>query len=208
MRSIRGALTRPSSRPTTRFPLTSAIVGTVSTRKRSASSGCSFTSTCVTRRRARSLRARCATRLSIRRAGPEWAAPKKTSSGRESDFIATIFPCKRDPKPYAWKRVYTPSRALVLVVAAIAAAGGAGVGYAIGGWHEAVAGGAGGILGAVVISAFVGGALRRGGTRGGTAVLVALAVGYLEAVVLPALAARARRHGGERYAGLRSLARD
>lgn len=113
-----------------------------------------------------------------------------------------------------------PRRALVLVVAAIAAAGGAGVGYAIGGWHEAVAGGAGGILGAVVISAFVDGALRRGGTRGGTAVLVALAalvlaalalvpaVGYLEAVVLPALAARARRHGGERYAGLRSLARD
>jgi hypothetical protein len=43
-------------------------------------------------------------------------------------------------------------------------------------------------------------------------VLAALAlvpfVGYLEAVALPALAARARRRRPERYAGLRSLARD
>ncbi len=113
-----------------------------------------------------------------------------------------------------------PRRALVLAVAAVSAVGGAGVGYAIGGWHEAVAGGVGGALGAIVVSAFVAGALRRGGTRGGTAVLVGLAalvlavlalvpaVGYLEAVVLPGLAARARRHGGDRYAGLRTLARD
>jgi hypothetical protein len=113
-----------------------------------------------------------------------------------------------------------PRRTFVLAVAAVSAAGGAGVGYAIGGWHEAVAGGVGGVLGAIVVSAFVAGALRRGGTRGGTAVLVGLAalvlaalalvpvVGYLEAVVLPALAARARRHGGDRYAGLRTLARD
>ena len=33
-------------------------------------------------------------------------------------------------------------------------------------------------------------------------------VGYLEAVALPALAGRARRRQPERYAGLRSLARD
>ena len=33
-------------------------------------------------------------------------------------------------------------------------------------------------------------------------------VGYLEAVALPAVAARARRRSPERYAGLRSLARD
>ena len=43
-------------------------------------------------------------------------------------------------------------------------------------------------------------------------VLAALAlvpvVGYLEAVALPAVAARARRRRPERYAGLRSLARD
>ena len=113
-----------------------------------------------------------------------------------------------------------PRRGLVVVVAAVAVAAGAGVGYAIGGWHEAVAGGAGGALGAVVVASIVAGALRRGGTRGGTAVLVSLAavglaglalipvVGYLEAVALPALAGRMRRRDGERYAGLRSLARD
>jgi len=33
-------------------------------------------------------------------------------------------------------------------------------------------------------------------------------VGFLEAVALPALAGRARRRQPERYAGLRSLARD
>ena len=33
-------------------------------------------------------------------------------------------------------------------------------------------------------------------------------VGYLEALVLPALAARIRRRTPERYAGLRTLARD
>jgi hypothetical protein len=34
------------------------------------------------------------------------------------------------------------------------------------------------------------------------------ALGYLEAVVLPALALRLRRREPERYAGLRTLARD
>jgi hypothetical protein len=34
------------------------------------------------------------------------------------------------------------------------------------------------------------------------------ALGYLEAVALPALAARLRRRSPERYAGLRTLARD
>ena len=93
------------------------------------------------------------------------------------------------------------------------------VGYAIGGWHESVAGGIGGAEGTVVIATLVTGAIDRGGTRGGTAALVGLVslvlaalalipvVGYLEAVALPAVAARARRRP-ERYAGLRSLARD
>jgi hypothetical protein len=116
--------------------------------------------------------------------------------------------------------VAAPRRALVAVVAVIAAVGGAAVGYAIGGWHEAVAGGIGGALGAAVVAPFVAGALKRGGTRGGTTVLVGLAslllaalalipvVGFLEAVGLPVLGVRARRREGERYAGLRSLARD
>ena len=73
------------------------------------------------------------------------------------------------------------------------------------------------LLGAAQV---VGGALRRGGARGGTAtlvgggaLLVAAAawipvVGYLEALALPVLAARLRRAQPERYAGLRTLARD
>ncbi|HKT43990.1 MAG TPA: hypothetical protein VJQ85_04255, partial [Gaiellaceae bacterium] len=60
----------------------------------------------------------------------------------------------------------------------------------------------------------------RGGTALGTALIVGAAalamaglawvpaVGYLEAVALPALAARLRRRSPERYAGLRTLARD
>ncbi|HVS84053.1 MAG TPA: hypothetical protein VHD91_00310, partial [Gaiellaceae bacterium] len=63
-------------------------------------------------------------------------------------------------------------------------------------------------------------ALRRGGTRGGTAALVGVAgilvaalglvpvLGYLEALALPAVAARLRRTQPERYAGLRTLAKD
>jgi len=62
--------------------------------------------------------------------------------------------------------------------------------------------------------------MSRGGTRVGTGILIGLAgigiaalalvpfVGYLEAVALPAVAARARRRRPERYAGLRTLARD
>jgi hypothetical protein len=113
-----------------------------------------------------------------------------------------------------------PRRAVVIGVALVAAAAGAAIGYAIGGWHEAVAGGLGGALGAAGVSTLVAGTLDRGGTRGGTAALVGLAslviaalalipfVGYLEAVAVPLVAARARRRRPERYAGLRSLARD
>ncbi len=117
--------------------------------------------------------------------------------------------------------VLAPRRVgLIAALAAMAIAAGAGVGYAIGGWHEALAGGVGGALGAVVAARLVVGTLERGGTRGGTAVLVGLGalilaalalvpvVGYLEAVALPALAARARGRRVERVAGLRSLARD
>ena len=109
-----------------------------------------------------------------------------------------------------------------LLVAAIVLAGGAGVlvGYALGQWDEAISGGAGGVLGSLGAAQLVAGTLRRGGTRLGTAlfigaaavVLAALAwipgVGYLEATVVPALAARLRGRVPERYAGLRSLARD
>ena len=101
-----------------------------------------------------------------------------------------------------------------------AAAVAVGIGFARFDWDEAVAGAVGGLLGALGATTIVRGALRRGGTRGGTAALVAAAavvtaglafvpvLGYLEAVVLPALALRLRRREPERYAGLRTLARD
>lgn len=116
-------------------------------------------------------------------------------------------------------------RTVLVASAAAAALAGAALGFGIdewqpGGWGDVVAGAAGGLLGLLGAAQVVGGALRRGGTRGGTALLVggaALvvaaaawipAVGYLEAVALPALAARLRRTRPERYAGLRTLARD
>jgi hypothetical protein len=107
----------------------------------------------------------------------------------------------------------------VLIAAAIALVAGAAVGLALADWGGLVAGGLGGVLGAAGSAPFVGGALARGGTRGGTAalllvaavVLAALAfvpvLGYLEALAIPALGARARRRQPERYAGLRTLAR-
>jgi hypothetical protein len=108
-----------------------------------------------------------------------------------------------------------------LAAAAVGAAAVAvGIGFARFDWDEAVAGAVGSLLGALGATVIVTGALRRGGTRGGTAVLVGLAavvvaglafvpaLGYLEAVVLPAFALRLRRREPERYAGLRTLARD
>ena len=101
-----------------------------------------------------------------------------------------------------------------------AAAAGVGLGFALGEWEEAIGGGAGGALGALGAAQLVAGTLRRGGARFGTAVFVGLtaivlaglawipAVGYLEATLVPALAARLRGRAPERYAGLRSLARD
>ena len=107
-----------------------------------------------------------------------------------------------------------------LLTGALAAAAGVGIGLAVHGWGDGAAGAVGGFLGALGAATVVRGALGRGGTRGGTGVLVAGAallvaglafvpvVGFLEALALPALAARLRRRSPERYAGLRTLARD
>jgi hypothetical protein len=109
-------------------------------------------------------------------------------------------------------------RVVVTVVVAVAA--GVVIGFLAFGWPEAVGGAIGGALGGVGATPVVAGALRRGGTRSGTAVLVAAAalvvaglafvpvVGYLEALVLPALGLRLRRREPDRHAGLRTLARD
>ena len=106
--------------------------------------------------------------------------------------------------------------------AAVALAGAAGAlaGTLVDDWIELVAGGAGGMLGAAGAATVVAGALRRGGTRAGLALIVAAVaaglaglafvpgVGYLEAVAVPFLAIRLRRTQAERYAGLRTLAKD
>jgi hypothetical protein len=85
---------------------------------------------------------------------------------------------------------------------------------------EAAAGAVGGLFGGAAAAEIVRGTLRRGGTRlataalvaGGAVALAALAfvplVGFLELLALPALVARIRRRTPERYAGLRTLARD
>jgi hypothetical protein len=106
----------------------------------------------------------------------------------------------------------------VVVVAAAAIAG--GIGVAVFGWDEAIGGLVGGVSGGLGAIPVLRGSLRRGGTRGGLAAIVTLAalalaalafvpvLGYLEAVVLPAVALRLRAKEPERYAGLRTLARD
>jgi hypothetical protein len=115
------------------------------------------------------------------------------------------------------------ARAALIAAGVVALAAGAGIGLAIDSWQpggigDVVAGMVGGLAGALGAATIVTGALRRGGTRGGTATLVAggaivvaaialvPALGYLEALALPALAARLRKRAPERYAGLRTLA--
>jgi len=117
------------------------------------------------------------------------------------------------------------ARAALVAAGVLALAAGAGIGLAVdgwqpGGWGDILAGVLGGSAGAFGAAQVVRGALRRGGTRGGTAALVAgaalvvaalalvPALGYLEALALPVLAARLRRRSPERYAGLRTLAKD
>jgi hypothetical protein len=112
----------------------------------------------------------------------------------------------------------TRSGALLTIL--LGAAVGIGVGFALGDWKVAMGGAIGGVLGGLGGAPLAAGTLRRGGTVSGTGILIGLAglaiaalalvpfLGYLEAVALPALAARARRREPERYAGLRTLARD
>lgn len=112
------------------------------------------------------------------------------------------------------------TRAGLLVAVALAAVGGFVTGITLSDEPQAAAGAIGGILGGVGTAEIVRGALRRGGARMGTALLVGVAalvvaalafiplVGYLETLALPVLVARMRRRQPERYAGLRSLARD
>ena len=111
------------------------------------------------------------------------------------------------------------NRVGVGVAALVGLGAGAGLGYAIDELPEAIAGGVGGLLGALAAAAVVHGAMRRGATRMGVAAYVGAAgllvcllalvpiVGYVAAVVLPALAARMRGRQVTRFAGLRTLAK-
>lgn len=110
------------------------------------------------------------------------------------------------------------SRTGFVLATVLAVWGGVGAGFLIDDLGEAVGGAVGGLAGSLGGAQLLSGTLRRGGTRVGTAVFLALgalgvaaiafvpAAGYLEAVAVPALAARLRRLGGKRYAGLRTLA--
>jgi hypothetical protein len=112
------------------------------------------------------------------------------------------------------------TRAALTAALVLAVAAGIGIGLALGQWDEAAGGGAGGAFGALGAARLVAGTLRRGGARFGTALLIGLAavvlaalawvpvLGYLEAALVPALGARLRGRAAERYAGLRSLAKD
>jgi len=76
------------------------------------------------------------------------------------------------------------------------------------------------VLSTLVAGPVVSRTLEGGGTRSGNAVIFLAAavvfagialipfLGYLEAAAVPALAHRARRRPPQRYAGLRTLARD
>ena len=87
-------------------------------------------------------------------------------------------------------------------------------------WSDVAAGAIGGLAAYLGASVIVAGAFRRGGTRLGLAILmfgVALiaagiavipAAGFVEAIALPTLAYRLRRLQPQRYAGLRTLAKD
>jgi hypothetical protein len=111
-------------------------------------------------------------------------------------------------------------RRISLLAPLLAAALGVALGIVLADVEEAMAGGVGGVLGAVGSAQLVRGALGRGGTRAATALFVLLGavvvallalvpgVGYLEAIAVAALGFRLRRREGKRYAGLRTLARD
>ena len=106
------------------------------------------------------------------------------------------------------------------VAVAVALFGAAGAGWFLAEWPGSIAGAVGGVLGSVGATLTVHGALARGGTRAGTALLVGAAalvlaglsfvpvLGYLVALALPVLGLRVRRRADERHAGLRILARD
>ncbi len=107
-----------------------------------------------------------------------------------------------------------------LPAAVVAAAISVALGFLLWQWDEALGGLVGALCGALGSAPLVAGTLRRGGTRGGTALILSVAalvaaalafvpvIGYLEALAVPVLGARLRRRFPDKHAGLRTLARD
>jgi hypothetical protein len=105
------------------------------------------------------------------------------------------------------------------LAAAVALVGGGVIGWLVFDWKAGLVGGIAGALSGFGAGTFARGAVRRGGTPGGTAVilvgaaLLALAlsfipiVGFLEAIAIPVVGLRSRQRAGEKYAGLRTLAK-
>lgn len=112
----------------------------------------------------------------------------------------------------AWRHGLLVSVAGGLVVGVLA-------GLLLEGWIGLPGAVAGPVIGAVSATVVARGALRRGATRGGTALLLGAAAlvlgalalvpiaGFVVALVVPALAARRARREPERFAGLRTLAK-
>jgi hypothetical protein len=106
-----------------------------------------------------------------------------------------------------------------LLAAAVALVGGGFLGWLLFDWKAGLVGAIAGVLSGFGAGTFARGAVRRGGTPGGTAVilggaaLLALAlsfvpiVGFVEAIAIPVVGLRSRQRAGEKYAGLRTLAK-
>ena len=106
-----------------------------------------------------------------------------------------------------------------LLAAAVALVGGGLLGWLLFDWKAGLVGAIAGVLSGFGAGTFARGAVRRGGTPGGTAVilvgaaLLALAlsfvpiVGFVEAIAIPVVGLRSRQRAGEKYAGLRTLAK-
>ena len=114
-----------------------------------------------------------------------------------------------------------PFRGAIPLSSLVAAIGGYTLAFAFFlGPVAALSGAAGGIVGGWGSAVLARRTLSRGGTRGATAILLLTAalvagalafvpvLGYLETVLLGILALRLSRGGGDRFAGLRTLARD
>jgi hypothetical protein len=106
-----------------------------------------------------------------------------------------------------------------LAAAAIGLVGGALIGWLVFDWKAGVVGGIAGVLSGLGAGTFVRGAVRRGGTPGGTALILVGAavivlavslipvVGFILAIAIPVVGLRSRQRAGEKYAGLRTLAK-